>query len=108
MFEPWQKFEAKATSLMNRHRKTLRREHEEVRKALRHKMNQTADNSERVKALRQTYIQALNDHICVCRALSRDFFVVNLLSYLDAFQAQSRLFVMCNEVALTLRQLDPT
>jgi hypothetical protein len=111
MFEPWERFDArKAASLMNKHRKTLRREHTSLRKLLRDRSkNQKAtDMSEQVNALRQTWRQAVVDQISVCRALSNGFFVINLNNYLDAFKAQGRLFAACNEVEQMLQTLSRT
>jgi hypothetical protein len=111
MFEPWEKFDAKkAASMMNKHRKMLRREHACVRKLLRRKLkDQTpTDITEQVNALRQIWRDALKDQIRVCNALNREFFVINFATYVTAFQAQSRLFVKCNEVAQTVQQLSPT
>jgi hypothetical protein len=111
MFELWERFDArKAASLMNKHRKSLRREHAGVRKLLRHKSKdqKAADISERINTLRQTWRVALKDQIRVCDALNREFFAINFATYFDAFHAQSRLFVTCNEVAQTLQKLAPT
>src|SRR6267154_1065096 len=111
MFEPWERFDArKAASLMNKHRKGLRREHGDVRKLLRHqsKEQEAADMSERIKSLRQIWRDALKDQISVCEVLNREFFTTNLSTYLDAYQAQARLFVVCSEVAQTLQKLKPT
>jgi hypothetical protein len=111
MFEPWEKFDAKkAASLMNEHRKALRREHAAVHKLLRRKLKdqKATDISERAKALRQTNMDALKDQIRVCEALIHGFFVINFATYVNAFQAQSRLFVTCSEVMQTLQQLSPT
>ena len=110
MFEPWERFDArKAASLMNKHRKTLRREQANLRKLLRNKSKgQTAgDTSEQVNTVRQVWRDALKDQISVCWALTRELFVINFRNYLDAFVAQSRLFATCNEVAQTLNQLSP-
>jgi predicted nucleic acid-binding Zn-ribbon protein len=111
MFEPWKRFDArKAAALMNKHRKTLRQEHASLRKLLRDKSKdqKAEDMSERINALRQTWRQALVDHISVCRVLSEGIFVVNLNNYLDAFLAQGRLLATCNEVEQTLQQFGPT
>jgi hypothetical protein len=111
MFEPWEKFRAKkAASLLNEHRKSLGREHAGVRKLSRRKFKdqKPTDITEQVNALRQTWRDALKDHIRVCDALNREFFAINFASYLNAFHAQSRLFVTCNEVAQTLQKLSPT
>lgn len=111
MFEPWKKFDAKqAASLMNEYRKILRREHAGVRKLLRRKSKdqKATDLSERVNALRQIYRNALQDQISVCDALNREILLINFGRYLDAFLAQSRLSVTCNEVARTIEQFSPT
>jgi acyl-CoA reductase-like NAD-dependent aldehyde dehydrogenase len=111
MFEPWKRFDArKAAALMNKHRKALRQEHASLRKLLRDKSKdqKAEDMSERINALRQTWRQALVDHISVCRALSDGIFLVNLNNYLDACLAQGRLFATCNEVERTLQQFGPT
>jgi hypothetical protein len=111
MFEPWEKFDAKkAASLMNEHRKALRREHAAVHKLLRCKLKdqKATDISERANALQQTNRDALKDQIRVCEALNHQFFVINFASYVNAFLAQSRLFVTCSEVTQTLQQLSPT
>jgi hypothetical protein len=111
MFEPWERFDAmKAASLMNKHRKGLRREHAGVRKLLRHKSKdqKAADMSKRINTLRQKWRDALKEQMRVCEALNRDFFAINFAAYFNAFHAQSRLFVTCNEVAQTLQKLSPT
>jgi hypothetical protein len=107
MFEVWERFDAKkAKSLMNRHRKALRREHASLRKLLRSKSNDPATHaiSEQISSLRQAYRLALKDQIQLCPALTRGFFVINIAKILDAFLAQSRLFATCQEVAQTLHQ----
>lgn len=111
MFEPWKRFDArKAAALLNKHRKILRREHARLHKFLRHKPKdqKAADISEQIRTLRQTWRDAAIDQICVCRALDSAFFTVNLANYVNAFRAQVRLFVTCNEVEKTLQKLSPT
>jgi hypothetical protein len=110
MFEPWERFDARtAASLMNKHRKALRREQANLRKLLRNKSkNQRGSGtSEQVNTVRQVWRDALKDHSSVCRALSEKICVINFGNYLDAFLAQSRLFATCNEVAQTLDKLSP-
>src|SRR5690348_15010388 len=101
MFEPWERFDArKAAALMNKHRKALRQEHASLQKLLRDKSKdqKATGMSQQVNALRQTWRQAVVDHISVCRALSKGFFVINLNNYIAAFKAQSRLFGVSQEV----------
>jgi len=102
MFEVWERFDArKARSLMNRHRKAVRREHRSLRQLLRSNGHDRADPSivEQISILRQSYRLALYDQVQVCSALTRDFFAINLRHFTDAFLAQSRLFAACQEVA---------
>ena len=109
MFEVWERFDAKkARSLMNRHRKALRREHASLRRLLRINGNTAAaaGMSEQIKALRQAWRIATVDQIQVCRALVDEFYVINLANLLDAFLAQTRLSATCNDVWETLQRLD--
>src|SRR6516162_9186966 len=104
LFEPWQKFNAKkATTLMNQHHKTLRREHASLRKLLRQKKGQTpADLAERINALRQTWRKVVKDHTSVSEALIANCCTVNFMNLLDTFVAHSHLGVTCDKVQQTL------
>ena len=110
MFEPWQKFNAKkATTLMNQHRKTLRREHASLRKLLRQKKGQTpADLSERINGLRQTWRKVVKDHTSVSRALIANCCTANFMNVLGTFVAHSFLGVTCDKVWQTLAEHSPS
>ena len=111
MFEVWERFDAKkARSLMNRHRKTLRREHASLRRLLRTNENSAgvAGVTEQINALRQAWRIATKDQTQVCSALIDGFDVINLANLLDAFLAQFRLFATCQEIWQTLQPLDAT
>ena len=105
MFEPWRKFNAKkATTLMNNHNKTLRREHAQLKRLLRQKSKQQtpADISERINALRQTRRKIVIDHTLVCHALIAECCRINFMKILDLFVAHSFLGVTCDKVWQTL------
>jgi len=110
LFEPWQKFNAKkATTLMNQHRKTLRREHASLRKLLRQKKGQTpADLSERINGLRQTWRKVVKDHTSVSRALIANCCTANFMNVLGTFVAHSFLGVTCDKVWQTLAEHSPS
>src|SRR6516225_1072093 len=115
MFEPWQKFNAKkATTLMNQHHKTLRREHASLRKLLRQKKRQKskaqtpADLAERINALRRTWRKVVKDHTSVSEALIANCCTVNFMNVLDTFVAHSFLGVTCDKVWQTLAEHSPS
>ena len=116
MFEPWQKFNAKkATTLMNQHHETLRREHASLRKLLRQtskgqksKAQTPADLSERINALRRTWRKVVKDHTSVSKALIANCCTVNFMNVLDTFVAHSFLGVTCDKVWQTLAEHSPS
>jgi hypothetical protein len=98
----------RATLHLNERRKSLRKQHADLRGLLR-EVPDTAlstDISERIASIQALCRTALMDSIQVCRTLSQRINVLNLGGYADALMASLRLNAVCQEVRKTLVELN--